>query len=488
MYRFLIPFLLLVPLACPQEGQLDASPSLFSVLAAVNAAGYDAALDSPSNHPLRAQVRAEIVRRKPAVMSDLQRFYRDHKLPSAAAELSQYISFALSTTGPPDFKPGFRQNEIPPDVQRLEGFDEIMRRFHREAGMDEQWKKAQPAFDQIIAHYHEGVVRSVLEANGYLRNAGTGYLGHRFQIFLDLLGAPNQIQFHRYKDDFYVVITSSPQPQLNDVRHGYLTFMLEPLAMKYSDALMKNRGLIDYAQAAPALEEHYKNDFLLLATKSLVKAVESRMARSGGPALVEQALREGYVLAPHFAEQLAAYEKQEQSMRFYFPELVSSIDLKREERRLENVQFASERAVRRAKPSTPAPKRELTGPEKTLEEAENLYSARQLDKAREVYRKLLEQTEEKPLHARAYYGLARIAAFQKDPELAEKLFHKTLETEPDPQVKSWTYVYLGRLAGLAGEREQAAQHYRAALACEGASPAAHDAAEKGLKDSLSKKE
>src|SRR6185503_17732909 len=104
LYRFLIPLVLFVPLACPQESQLDASPSLFSVLAAINAAGYDAALDSPSNHPLREQVRAEIARRKPPVLFDLQRFYKEHKQRGDLAELSQYVSFALSTTGPPDFK------------------------------------------------------------------------------------------------------------------------------------------------------------------------------------------------------------------------------------------------------------------------------------------------------------------------------------------------------------------------------------------------
>ena len=40
-----------------QQGQLDASPTLFTVMAAINAAGYDADLDSPNNNPLRKAVR-----------------------------------------------------------------------------------------------------------------------------------------------------------------------------------------------------------------------------------------------------------------------------------------------------------------------------------------------------------------------------------------------------------------------------------------------
>jgi len=43
--------------AAEQPGQLDASRTLFSVLAAINAGGYDADLASPANHPLRAIIR-----------------------------------------------------------------------------------------------------------------------------------------------------------------------------------------------------------------------------------------------------------------------------------------------------------------------------------------------------------------------------------------------------------------------------------------------
>jgi hypothetical protein len=45
---------------------------------------------------------------------------------------------------------------------------------------------------------------------------------------------------------------------------------------------------------------------------------------------------------------------------------------------------------------------------------------------------------------------------------------------------SWTYLYLGRLADAAGEREQAERNYRAVLAIEGAPASVRNAAEKGL--------
>jgi tetratricopeptide (TPR) repeat protein len=76
--------------------------------------------------------------------------------------------------------------------------------------------------------------------------------------------------------------------------------------------------------------------------------------------------------------------------------------------------------------------------------------------------------------------LARIAALQKDPELAEKLFLKTLELSPDKDTMSWSYLYLGRLADAAGDREQAEKNYRSVLAIDGAPASARTAAEKGL--------
>jgi tetratricopeptide (TPR) repeat protein len=80
----------------------------------------------------------------------------------------------------------------------------------------------------------------------------------------------------------------------------------------------------------------------------------------------------------------------------------------------------------------------------------------------------------------AYYGLARIAALDHDPELAEKLFEKTLEMSPDDETKSWACLYLGRLSDAAGERAQAEKRYREALAVRGVPDQVKAAAQKGL--------
>ena len=88
-------------------------------------------------------------------------------------------------------------------------------------------------------------------------------------------------------------------------------------------------------KARPRLDESYKSDFLLLTTESLIRAIEARLDRK--PAAVRDSLMAGYVLTPFFSEALALYEKQETAMRMYFPDMMASMDLKKESKRLDGI-------------------------------------------------------------------------------------------------------------------------------------------------------
>jgi tetratricopeptide (TPR) repeat protein len=464
--------------AAPAEtGQLDASPSLFTVMAAINSAGYDADLGSPSNSPLRAAIRREIAKRNPPSLSAIRDFVEKHKHGDATAELGQYISFALSCSGPPTFAFKQRDVDIPPDASALTALSPLLAAFYKEAGIDDLWRRSQPAIDQIIERYHQPISDAVLQVNVYLRQPTSGLSGRRFQIFVEPQAAPNQIQTRSYGLEYFVVVSPSTDLRTFDIRHGYLHYLLDPLATREQEILRRKKGIADHAQRAQALDDSYKEDFLLLATESLIKAVEARLDKR--PEWAQQALRQGYVLTPYFFEQLALFEKQEQSMTVYYKEMVAAIDLRKEDARLTDIEFdrrAPVRTVKTPEPAAPA----LTGVAKALDDAENLYRARQLDPAKAQFLAILQQTDQKSAHASAYYGLARIAVLQKDPESAERFFQKTLELEPDAQVKGWSLVYLGQLELAAGERESAAQYFQKALQVEGASELARKTAQQGL--------
>jgi tetratricopeptide (TPR) repeat protein len=460
------------------QNQLDGNQALFTVLAAINVAGYDDQINAASTNPYRHQLRARFDAKSLDSVYELKRFVRDHKANDPKAELSRYISYGLLINGPPDF--GYRDPDMvrPADASALEGLSPLLAAFYREANLEEEWQRAQPYYEQVLEAYHEPVARAILGVNGYLRNTTSGYLGRRFQIYVDLLGAPNQVQTRSYQDDTFVVVTPSAEPQIDGIRHAYLHYLIDPLGFKFAEEIQKKHALGDYAQGAGTLAEVYKSDFVLLATESVIKAVESRMDRK--PALVDQAMRGGYVLTAALAEQLAVYEKQEVAMRLYFPNLFTPIDMKREQKRMADVEFDLLPMTRVVRPAQTVQPPELTGAAKTLEDADKAYTDRQLDRAKEIFLSVLDQTEEKSLHARAYYGLARIAILQRDPETGDSLFRKVLALEPDADTKSWSLLYLGRLADSQGDRDQAVEQYKAALAVEGAPGSVRQAAQKGL--------
>jgi tetratricopeptide (TPR) repeat protein len=134
------------------------------------------------------------------------------------------------------------------------------------------------------------------------------------------------------------------------------------------------------------------------------------------------------------------------------------------------------------RPAAEAP----TPADKALEEADRLYRSKEYERAKQAFARVLEQSGEKSTHARAYYGLARIAVLQNDPEMGEKLFQKVLDSSPDPWTEGWTDVYLGRLSDIAGNRDEAAKHYQSALAVNGASAAARHAAQQGIQEAFNK--
>jgi len=268
-----------------------------------------------------------------------------------------------------------------------------------------------------------------------------------------------------------------------DIRHAYLRYMVDPLGARFADDLQKKARLGAYALDSPLLGQQFRDDFVRLATECFIKAVESRLDRQS--ALANQAAREGFVLAPVFADLLQLYERQEVAMRLYFPDLVAQIDVKKEQQRIARIDFLKERPVRTYRVTSEVKPPELTGASKTLDDAEQLFldrekSAGNASKAKELFLRALQETEQKPIHAKAYYGLARIALLDRDPETADRFFRKTLELEPDPATQAWALVYIAKLADSQGETEPARENYKAALAVEGISDLARQEAQRGL--------
>ncbi len=439
-------------------------------------------MDSPLNerYRIRTQIREILSKEKIGCLPELQSFYKEHKKGSDTGDLSQYISFALVAGDAPDFK--LPDGPVPPDVEPLRGFSELLARFYKEAKLDDLWNRSQAAYRVAIKEYQEPVINTLFEANGYLRNP-SGYLGRRFQVYLELLGAPDQVQVRSYRDDYFVVITPASTPMVDEIRDAYLAYVLDPLSFKYSEIIKEKKPLSKYAQDAPALDLAYKDDFSLLVMKSLIKAIDSRLMHGGEEkrqAFVNEAMRDGFILTAAFADLLPRYEKQEESFRSYYPDLLAAIDVHKEEKRLKKVEFAQSVPP---KVIAPPAKMQIDPAEESIASAEGLYDQHDLENARKFFKKALEQTSDRKLQGRADYGLALIDLQEKHWDEALDLFQRTVDANPNSALTAWSHYYLGQLQLKAGDRDKATAQFKLALATDGASEKARDAAKRALETS-----
>ena len=137
------------------ENQFSVSVTLFTTLAAINAAGYDAGIDSPLNDQfqIRRQVRAELAKKEIKCLPQLREFYKAHRRPTTAADLGQYISFALLAGDAPTFAlPG---DSVPPDVEPIRGFSDLLAQFYKEADIEGLWNRSQQAYAAAIGQYQD---------------------------------------------------------------------------------------------------------------------------------------------------------------------------------------------------------------------------------------------------------------------------------------------------------------------------------------------
>ncbi len=471
------------------ENQFGVSQTLFATLAAINAAGYDTGIDSPLNerYKLRTQIREELAKRKIPSLPEIRDFYQAHKKPTGGADLGQYISFALLAGDPPKFE--LPTIELPADAEALRPLSELLARFYKEANIADLFKRSANAYAAAMMAYQDQVINILFESDGYLRNP-SGNEGRRFQIYLDLLGEPNQAQVRSYRANYFVVMTPSSSLPADEIRDAYLTYLVDPLSFKYAAAIQEKRNqekkvLEKYAQDAPSLDLAYKDDFQLLVTKCMVKAIDSRMMHEGAAKRAEyvnQAMKEGFILTAAFAEGLEHYEKMPDSFRLYYPELIAAIDVKKEKKRLEGVQFVE---VAAPKVVTPPAKMQIDPAEESLQSAEGLYEQRDLENAEKVFKKVFEQTADKAMQGRAYYGLARIAIRQNQLNQAKQLFERTADSGTAPVIIAWAHVYLGRIALAEHNDKKATEQFKIALATDGISAMAIEAAQKGLESTSS---
>ena len=166
-------------------------------------------------------------------------FYADHRSDGAAHQLAQYVSLALNLGEPPDFKPKAQEADLPPDASYLLGFVPVLQRYAAAAKLHSIWLKHQPQYMALINQYHDPVARMITSTDTYLRMPFSGYVGRSFTVYLEPMAPPGEVNSRNYQQDvFYIVVSPvNNNIHMNELRHTYLHFVLDPLVAKRATAL-----------------------------------------------------------------------------------------------------------------------------------------------------------------------------------------------------------------------------------------------------------
>jgi tetratricopeptide (TPR) repeat protein len=474
----------------PESGIIvDNSQQLFGAMCALHAAGLELETSSIEGHPAIVSAVQSLPAVKGPVADALRQFYNDHKLADSGETLSRYISLVLVTGPPPKFPWLIDRDLFPPDVLAVESFHDILENFYDEAKLDALWWTVAPDYERERQRAESPVRQIVFITSAYLREIIRQHGDRTFSVYVEPM-VGSRTNFRNFGDRYAMVIGGGKNLPLDEIRHAYLHFVMDPLPLRYRKEVEAKRPLLAVAQRAPRFPQEYENDLTGFVDECAIKAVEIRLNRLAGAKLDAELLdndREGYILVRPFVAQLKKFEHSEPAMSLYFPDMVSAIDVDDQKKRFENFAFAPVKAA--PAPATAAPVAPVSQIDAWMAEGDRQIADQNPAGAQAAFERVLAQD---PGRAQAIYGLAVSSVMMRQVEKAQALFERltgegsrgSLAPPPPagvtPDLLAWSHIYLGRIHDVLDERDQAVAEYRAAINVEGAPEAARHAAQRGL--------
>ena len=458
-------------------------------MCALDAAGFPSDEGTLTEMPARLALRADLLKMNGPAAEALRKFYREHVMADSGETLSRFMAFALAAGAPPAFKFEMPQDQLPPDVLALQEFQQVLADFYQEAHLDIRWRQVEKEYQYATLQYGLPVNNIVTVTNAYLREVAKPSKGRSFFVYVEPLVGGRTI-FRNTGDRYAIVVGLPHEFPTAEVRHAYLHFLLDPLPLENRTLIQSKSALLNIAARAPRLPPEYQSDFIAFTDQCFIKAVELRVQHLPPDQLeaaITDADRSGFVLVRPMVAQLLKFERDEPAMSYYFSDLIQSIDVQKEEKRLSRVAFYPVDTVppQNEKSVAQNSKSSLQG---LMDQGDREIALQRPSNAETIFQTVLKQD---PAQPRAIYGLAIASVLEGKAAVARDLFEqvvslattpngKAASSLPDASQLAWSHIYLGRIHDLEGERGPAIDEYQAALAVDGAPEAARVAAEHGV--------
>jgi hypothetical protein len=445
---------------------------IFTVMAAVTAAGFDE--NSGRQGKLAGLLRQDLADLDPGLRERLRAAFNERPFLTEQDQHTAYTSLALLLTGPPDFQLQTDAPEIPLDVQKILGFEELLPEFYEKAHIAVLWERYRTEYETELEAYRPVILDVIHKTIEYFHIPPRIALDRSIVVMSDLLGLQNVVHARNLERTYYIVLGPADQPQNNfdQIQHEYLHFLIDPLIEKSGGQLLKERSLMQLAEQQPNLRRDFRGRFLLTVDESLIEAVMHRLHPV--PAGDEQAetvkqFRRGLIFFPFFMRELVKFEA---AGREPFPAYLAGTLVSIPEDQIEEdathvleweLQFAArKKAEQAAAEETENQERQRQEVQRLLAEAGQLIADKSWPEATNRLERLLQI---QPENGSALFYLGQIAAQQQKPDLAASYYSRAEASDTaEPWVKAWCAVRLGRFLAYQRKFDEARRKFEGVLA------------------------
>jgi hypothetical protein len=279
-------------------------PRLIIMMAALEAAGFQASASGAPPSVFRAQVRKDLTDLNPDLRGRLRTFYERNKLPAPATPADQaarYVSLAFALGPPPTLDAPARSEDLPGSLLEVLDFAPLVQEFYRRSNIgdlltaytrahqaegDRLRKPTAEMVSDVLSYLHTRPITSSLERvqvtePGAKKNQPKKYTvrqqDRHFYVVPDLLGVAGAINFRVIADEYYAVVPEGTDPADSELRRAYLQYVIDPLVVRFNRDIGARRE-----QIKQLLAEREKAgltvspDVFLAVSRSLVAAADTR--------------------------------------------------------------------------------------------------------------------------------------------------------------------------------------------------------------------
>lgn len=292
---------------------------MFTLFAALNAAGYDRENFELSYHPVRQLVRERLAGKNFTGQSRLR------------AELKfvptyNFLVWALHYGPPPEFsrlEPNWTDSGLPAFL--FYGLDKDLQSFYQEMNIAALWQEVRPQYEQEAARYQEAAGQAIQAAVDYTRMPDVP--------LKEVIVIPNLLAAHwngngpTVGNTAYVVVgPTEDEPDTSLIQHEALHSIAGPLVEANMNAIDEEQGRTLFAGLKQQVPPGY-GSWESLVEEQVVRAIQCRLLGAQCfQYMLQKDETEGFLLVRGLVNKLADFEQSSSTLEEYMPQLLGTVN------------------------------------------------------------------------------------------------------------------------------------------------------------------